>query len=154
MGLDQYLYKKVIGNYDKEIKYWRKFNALHGYICAKKGIEPCSGLDNCEELTLTADQIRAILVDLRAIEEILESASAERVYDPSQTEKEKEMWWGYSKDIADKVAEIMPPVEGFFFGSQYVDSFYYRYIKDSIPAFEEALAAADEGKEVYYLAWY
>lgn len=87
MGLDMYMYRKLyIKNWEhtakenryevtvkrngevledwsnptyieKEVGYWRKFNALHGYIVN----EFAGGLDNCEQIYLSKEDLQKIL---------------------------------------------------------------------------------------------
>ena len=86
MGLDMYMYRKLyVKNWElekedryevtvtrngkvledwsnptyieKEVGYWRKFNALHGYIVD----EFAGGLDNCEQIYLSKEDLQKIL---------------------------------------------------------------------------------------------
>lgn len=149
MGLDQYLYlRKRDQEKDEQIAYWRKFNALHKYITDLLDVEE----DDCVEMDLSDTEIRCILRDLYEVKDILDKA--ERIYDPDQTEEEKDDWWCYSQETDDAVKAILPPCAGFFFGSQEIDAYYYEDVKRSIGAFEHALGLVDSGEEVYYYAWY
>lgn len=54
MGLDMYLYRKTI----KEVAYWRKANAIHGWIINRTG-----DIDDGSNITLNLQD----LVDLRNV---------------------------------------------------------------------------------------
>ena len=156
MGLDQYLFKRNperISNPDAKdelIGRWRKFNALHGYINNFFGLQFPD--DNCKELDLSASKVRVTLADLYAIKEKLDAA--ERIYDPDQTDDEKETWWTYPDEVQEEVAKIMPPVSGFFFGDLDIDAYYYQDVVHAIELFEKALGLIEQGADVYYYAWY
>ena len=127
MGLDMRLYKrmyvrnwehseekkevtvkidgKIIKGFDnpsyitQEVAYWRKFNALHGYIVDNFA----NGEDICQEIWLDYDDIESILKALKNEENQLE------------------------------------PTEGFFFGSQEKDEWYYEDVENAIKVFESIL---------------
>lgn len=81
---------------DFEIGYWRKANAIHGWI-----VDNCAGgEDNCEP----------IYVPLEKLEE-LNSLCNKVLEDPS------------------KAGELLPAREGFFFGSDDYDEWYFKQIQ-------------------------
>ena len=156
MGLDQYLFKRNperVSNPDAKdelIGQWRKFNALHRYINNFFALDFPD--DNCKELDLSSSKVRVTLADLYSVKEKLDAA--ERIYDPDQTDEEKEIWWTYPDEVQEEVAKILPPSPGFFFGSLDIDSGYYQDVVHSIKIFEKALSLIEHGADVYYYAWY
>jgi len=61
MGLDMYLMGFDNG-VECELGYWRKHPDLHGYICR----EFADGVDECQRIPLTKDNMRVILAATRA----------------------------------------------------------------------------------------
>ena len=150
MGLDMYLYKRlytknwehtpeesrfqitVIKNGEvledfsnptyvtTEIAYWRKFNALHGYIVDTYA----SGEDNCQDIYLEYSDLEDIL---NMLKEVLES----------------------------KDSSNLPPREGFFFGSDEVDEYYWEDVKESIRLFEDILSrkGSEDADYIYSASW-
>lgn len=62
MGLDMYLLGGTNDRDTQEIGYWRKHPNLHGYIVKHYA----GGVDECQRIELTADDIQDILI---AVEE-------------------------------------------------------------------------------------
>lgn len=62
MGLDMYFEKRK-KNANEEVGYFRKFNALHNFIVAMKGVED----DNLKEIFLTEDDVIQILNTLKKV---------------------------------------------------------------------------------------
>ena len=56
MGLDMMLYKEV-SQEPVEIGYWRKVNAIHGWIVNNLA----DGVDECQRIPMTADNMRELL---------------------------------------------------------------------------------------------
>jgi hypothetical protein len=150
MGLDMYLYKKnyvkdwefqedvnyhtavtINGEPRKDIKskrvsyvieevaYWRKFNALHGYIVEKHA----DGIDECQEIELS-------LMDLEVILEIMTRIVNEN----------------FNKDV---VETILPPTDGFFFGSQNIGEEYREDVEDTIKILSELIEEEKEASEEF-----
>jgi len=67
MGLDMMMYQKIKKDEylleDREIAYWRKFNALHGFIIK----EFANDVDDCESIPLTCDNLKTILYTLKKV---------------------------------------------------------------------------------------
>lgn len=139
MGLDMRLYKrmyvrnwehseekkevtvkvdgKILEGFDnpsyiiQEVGYWRKFNALHGFIVDNFA----NGVDNCQDIWLDYDDVESILKALKDTENPIK------------------------------------PVEGFFFGSQDMDEWYYEDVKKAIEVFEAVLKDMNSGFGKRYL---
>ena len=145
MGLDMDLYKKIYGSGEgtitlkpwwdengkgKEVDlskvehvlvhvaYWRKANSIHGWI-----VRNCAdGVDECQRIELNSGD----LVRLRNIcQEILDEPGATR---------------------DKKAAELLPPTEGFFFGSQEIGEGYYDDLRHTV----EVLSDIKEDDAEYY----
>lgn len=102
MGLDMYLNDSQ-GN---ELGYWRKANAIHGYIVQKFA----DGVDECQNIKLTRENLAQLRKDCLQV-------------------------------LADKnlARELLPPTEGFFFGSYDVDDWYHDDLKHTVAVIDDAL---------------
>lgn len=107
----------------EDVGYFRKFNALHGYISATA---TPYGIENCQDVYLSAEYIEETLEMLKDL-----------------------------KAHPEKVAEVLPPTDGFFFGSQEVDEYYWQNVDDAIETFQRILDTVDFTKvDVIYYAWW
>jgi hypothetical protein len=92
---------------DFQIGYWRKANAIHGWI-----VKNCAnGEDNCQ----------TILLSIKAMEKLL-SLCVEVLKEHS------------------KASELLPCEDGFFFGSQKYDEWYFEDIKYTKEIIGKAIA--------------
>lgn len=117
MGLDMYLYRKTVS----EAAYWRKANSIHGWFSNQKN----GGLDNCENLTVTVDMLKALRDDCNAVLENHELAM-----------------------------ELLPPTEGFFFGSNELNEWYFQDLKNTSEQLTKILNESDEDDLFEYHAWW
>lgn len=118
MGLDMYLYEKQV----YEVAYWRKANAIHGWIINNSG-----AVDDCTLISLTKQDI----VQLRD--------DCQKVLDKG------------TQEIA---MELLPPAEGFFFGSNQIDEWYWDNIKDTIEKLNKAIdESVDDAMFEYQASW-
>lgn len=138
MGLDMWLYRRKHHDeeLDVEIGYWRKFNALHGYIAAM-----ADNYDSCSEIELSlADLIELRNTCLEIQEKIEQAQTSSNIEEQNAIRKE--------------IAVIMPPVTGFFFGSTAIDDDYKLNIDKSILIFDKAIKLTKQGEQIYYYAWW
>lgn len=115
-----------ISNIVEEVGYWRKFNALHGYIVNHFG----NGEDNCQEIYIHSDDMRNMLNDLK------------KVWD--------------SKDIpgSNVNEDVLPLTQGFFFGNyDTYDEYYWNELKETIDLFESLLSEPNDGDFYYQASW-
>jgi hypothetical protein len=150
MGLDSYLYKKTyVQNWEnnspdskikperisyivEDVGYWRKFNALHNYIVENFA----DGRDDYQHIGLTEGGLRNILDTLQEAQEVLDS-------DASYEFK------------SDKLSEILPTAEGFFFGSNEYDDYYAENVAYTISLLTDLLDECEESEDdcsFYYQA--
>ena len=104
---------------DYQVGYWRKFNALHGWIVDHLG----GGIDECQEIRL----------DDADVEEIINMCS-EILEDHSRAE------------------DLLPCCEGFFFGGQEYDEWYFDNLKYTLDLMKKLQSYVSEGYEVIYQA--
>jgi len=118
MGLDMYLYEKQV----HEVAYWRKANAIHGWIIAYSG-----AVDDGTPIPLTK---RDLYVLREVCLEVLNAHTEERAM------------------------ELLPPTEGFFFGNNKIDEWYWSDVSDTIDklntVFEQSV---DDAMFEYYASW-
>jgi hypothetical protein len=126
----------------EEVMYWRKANQIHGWFC-----------NNTEELVdnvkydVTRENLEQLLSDCKKVLEIL-NASIKSV---TQVEGGWKDGKPYMVDVevydnVDEVLEILPPTQGFFFGSETIDDWYKQDIENTINVLTEEL----EGEGGYY----
>lgn len=99
MGLDMYLYEKQV----HEIAYWRKANAIHGWI-----INHTNAIDDCTPISLTKQD----LIDLRdtclQVLETNDADYAEEMLPPTAgfffgSNEINEYYWSDIRDTVDKL---------------------------------------------------
>ena len=156
MGLDMHLIKREkeckreLWDFDEEMIYWRKANAIHKFLC-----------DNGEEIT---EQIiykvsKTNLEDLLdKCKEVLEKAVLEKGKIQNGKRLTKEGWQPILEDgdtivNEEEISDILPTCEGFFFGSTDYDQYYLSDILKTKEELEKILPTIDfEKDDVYYLA--
>lgn len=137
----------------EEVMYWRKANQIHGWF-----------VNNCEEHTpdvkysLDRNQLVDLVSDCKKVLEILNTS-------PKTTKQVVGGWKNgedYMIDVevydnVDEVLKILPPTQGFFFGSSDIDGWYKEQIEETITTLEEELSATEAdgyGSEYeYYASW-
>ena len=133
----------------EELMYWRKANQIHGWFC-----------NNTEEIVadvryyVTKTDLEVLLETCKSVIEILNTA-------PKVTTQVVGGWKDgeqYMVDVeaydSDVLQEILPPTQGFFFGSDTIDDYYKQDIIDTIKFLEEELPDCEEDAEFeYYASW-
>lgn len=153
MGLDMYMYKRtyvgaeyshrdIKGEIDltrkgkripivlnrvteivEQIGYWRKFNALHGWI-----VNNCAdGIDECQRIYLSEENMDC-LKDV--IQKTLDA-----------------------DDIESAVAENLPPTSGFFFGDGKIDEWFIQDLKDTLAVLEGMSYEDSDVSYEYQASW-
>lgn len=131
-----------------QIGYWRKFNALQTFFQnrVESDYELCHGIyvheDTIKELISTFNKI---LKDIKTCETEETQyctgwCNGEKTYDTKNV---------YKSQVAQ---ELLPPGEGFFYGSQEIDEWYVEDIKYSLKLFKEALKLIELGYDIIYEA--
>ena len=169
MGLDMYLYKKTyvknwnhtspesinyitikqggeerkdikpsrISYITEEVGYWRKFNALHGWFVQNCG----DGEDRCQEMHVSEDTMRELLETLKKVQEILNKSElvTKVVKDWGGNDRQVQVY-----DNTDEIEQLFAPTEGFFFGSNEIDSYFYEDVVSTIELIDSLLRENDE----------
>ena len=109
----------------REIFYWRKFNALHGFIVDTFA----NGVDECQTIEIGKAGVAKIVSALRETARMLK---AKHGLDPTKLP--------------------VKPVGGFFFGSTEIDDYYKRNIEEALEMFDNLLASLSDEETVFYEA--
>ena len=139
-----------ISSVTEQIAYWRKANAIHSWFV--NNVQ--EGVDDCKEHSFGTDELQQ-LVDL--CNKVLEVAKTDTgMVSNGQTFKdgkwENIMVEGTIVTNPEEVAELLPPTEGFFFGSTDIDGYFLEDIKLTVKQLEPYLEKNDEGEYVYRFA--
>lgn len=95
----------ITATVDYGIAYWRKFNALHGWI-----VKHCAdGVDECQEIEVPREDLRQLYGIALEILLVKKTMSDE--------------------DFQAKANELLPATSGFFFGSDKYDEWYLDGVK-------------------------
>ena len=115
----------------EELMYWRKANQIHGWF-----------VDNTEAIE---SDVRHY-VTKQNLEELLKVC--EKVLDILNKSTNTEIFL----DCADEIMELLPPTEGFFFGSELIDEYYENNIEKTVEFLKNELPNCEDGDDFEYLA--
>lgn len=124
----------------EQVGYWRKFNALHGWI-----VNNCAdGVDECQRISLSSDDITKLLDTLKQVQTLLNKAK--------KVVKVEKDWNGEEYDVTvydceDEISDLLSPTQGFFFGGYQIDDYYKHEVDRSVILFEEILDDINTSKE-------
>jgi len=173
MGLDQYIYKKDKNGNTKKLVYYRKFNALQGYIYNIQD-EFGADIDNGKNLELTPEIVACLKEKVKEGLIILFGKSVIDNYNNHKLNFDKyltEDGLKLKKDgvTVNRINSIpskfvdwgirnFPPCVGFFFGSQRIDMYYILtmwILYGNMLDVEEMLKnGLNEGEKIYYSCWW
>ena len=123
MGLDMFLYDAKDENDRCEIGYWRKVNCVHGWFV--NNVQ--KGVDDCGIYPVTRDNL------LKLKEACVKTLEHKDIKDP------------YERGL--KAREILPPMEGFFFGDRGVSDYYFDDLEYTVEILNKVL---DGGRDIVY----
>ena len=123
-----------------QIEYWRKFNALHNYIVKHYA----NGEDDCQEIYIGLEEIETMLDICKKVYKDLKTC-------PKTIKEER----GYKTETYDSevAKKLLPPEDGFFFGSLNIDDWYKDDIEYTIKLFEKVLKLNDNFNIIYVASW-
>jgi hypothetical protein len=150
MGLDMYLTSNKRG----EVLYWRKANHIHGWFERK-----LNGVDNQVEHAIAYDALEDLLMDCIRVKDSLIAGGTqlkdtviESGYkDGKHYEKVEPRPHFKNTKFA---LELLPPTEGFFFGSYDIDEWYLKDIEETIETLSTVLSTKEKGERFYYYCWW
>jgi hypothetical protein len=144
---------KRVSYITEELMYWRKANQIHGWF-----------INNTEEIVagiryyVTKTDLEVLLETCKKVVEILNKT-------PKVTKQVVGGWKDgeefmvdiemYDNDVlVGFIKSILPPTDGFFFGSDVIDDYYKENIVDTIKFLEEELPNCEKSDEFeYYASW-
>lgn len=145
----------------KTIGYWRKANAVHGWIvrnCAQ-GVDECQRIDMDREDLVALRQ--ACLIGLQDRDNAIPDEneihidgssgnSAEAVADIIQAIKRESQNSNTSIEAVIDPNNPIPPIGGFFFGSTAKDEYYYHQLANTVETINSILASDPDDTYRYY----
>lgn len=139
--------EKKISEISEMIAYWRKANAIHSWFV--NNVQ--NGKDDCEEYEFSVFQMQE-LVDLCKL--VLKTAKTKQGkvfsgYTFEDGKRVKHYQDGVEVVNPEEVAELLPPVDGFFFGSTDIDEYFLEDVQSTIDQLEPYLAKDETGKYIY-----
>ena len=146
---------------DKCVGYWRKANAVHGWI-----VRNCAnGVDECQRISMSREDLKNLRnacvkeldnrsnalpdVEPKVINEHGENAEqvAQSIMDVMKSESAK----AHTTVMLDDPLDLVPTA-GFFFGSTSKDEYYYHSIEYTLDLMNSLLAYLTDDDYVYYEA--
>ena len=182
MGLDMYLYKRTyvkkwehqsdensfdvtvkrggktyskiqperISYIEEQIMYWRKANQIHGWF-------KFNGTELIEEVkySVNLDDVNKLLDTCKQVLEILNKSKMKTVQVRSGWSGGEEIYSDVEViDCEDDVLDLLPPTEGFFYGSSDINEYYKETVEETIQFLETEIPLCDEYDEFeYYASW-
>ena len=135
----------------EEVAYWRKANQIHGWF-----------VNNCEEVVadvkyyVTRENLEELLETCKKVVEMLNSSTKTTKKVVSGWSGGEEMYTDIEVYDTEDILEILPPTQGFFFGSDSIDEWYKKDIEDTIKVLEDELSVPKIGYGAdyeYYASW-
>lgn len=162
----------------KNLAYWRKANWLHGFIVKSFA----GGIDQCQEIVLTKENVKLVFDKVCEAAAILEGASivpqkhvktdtgtgviCDLVDDGEPVPIGKDgaglatiVWqwnrpWAIDSAARDRLAKLLPPFDGLFFGSQDFDEYYANDVFETRRVLKTVLDEWDDDSTyVYRASW-
>lgn len=162
MGLDMYIYKRRKGRSaenETEVAYWRKANQIHNFFDNNLG-EGC-GVENCRYYLVSEEVLNELLNVCNKIlemeHEFVDTGKTVNILKRNEESGKPEIIEQPIKVIKDpsKIEELLPTIDGFFFGDTDYDEYYLEDIEDTKEILEKILKETNfEKEELYYYAWW
>jgi hypothetical protein len=131
----------------EELMYWRKANQIHGWFCNNTE-EKISDI----QYYVTKNDLEVLLETCKTVLKIIEDS-------PMITKQVVGGWKNgeeYMVDVKEYdnelLKDLLPPTDGFFFGSDVIDDYYKENVIDTINFLEQELPNCDEYDEFEYRA--
>lgn len=147
-----------------EVGYWRKANQIHNWFV--ENIQ--NGVDDRERYEVSKADLQKLLMICKKVNRL---APKKRVVPHFRRQGDKADWRGrmdisflgrdfnksskLSPVVQKQIADLLPTVEGFYFGGTEYDHYYFDDIAETIETIENALTSVDFEKEilVYVSSW-
>lgn len=107
-------------NVQVPVGYWRKANAIHGWI-----VENCAdGVDECQDIYISREKAEELVALCKM-----------------------------TLDVPSMAGSVLPPKQGFFFGSYDIDEYYKWDLEHTIEVFEKVLKSDKVESIIYRASW-
>lgn len=134
----------------EELMYWRKANQIHGWFVhnTQEVVEEVKYYVTKEDLDNLLDVCKQVLdvmakSKMKTVQVRSGWSGGEETYSDVET-----------YDCEDEIRELLPPTEGFFYGSYEIDEWYKNNIEETVEFLERELPKCDEYDEFeYYASW-
>jgi DNA primase len=113
--------KRLVNSIETEAMYWRKANAIHKWFVDNVQ----DGVDECQEHDVSVEDLQTLVA---LCKEVLANRENE-----------------------ERVLELMPPQDGFFFGSTEISDYFWEEVERTISELEALLST--EGIENWYFTY-
>jgi hypothetical protein len=141
---------KRVSYITEELMYWRKANQIHGWFVhngreMEEEVLYRLTLEDLRNLLDTCNQVLGLLnkSEKRVIQVKSGWSGGEEIYSDSEV-----------FDCVDEVEELLPPTQGFFYGSYEIDEWYKQTIEETVEFLEKELPNCQEDDEFeYYASW-
>lgn len=126
----------------EEIGYWRKANAIHNWFV--ENVQ--NGEDDCETYVVSKDKIKELKKICERVYDSLDDNDMKKVVNEDGFEEEV-----YNNtEIAE---ELLPTVDGFFFGGTGYTKWYKDSLLDTIHICNDCEFVADDMEFLYHSSW-
>jgi hypothetical protein len=134
----------------EELMYWRKANQIHGWFTSNTAevteeVLYRVTLEDLKNLLDTCKQVLGIMdkSNKKMVQVVSGWSGGERTYSDVET-----------FDCEDEIMELLPPTQGFFYGSSEIDEWYKQSIEETVEFLEKEIPKSDEYDEFeYYASW-
>ena len=152
MGLDMY----IESNKRSQVMAWRKANHIHGWFQRKLG-----EVINCKRHPIKLSDIEDLLdVCIKVKDSLiaggmyLKDTVVERTYNMTKGQWDDKVEPRPHFKNTKLALELLPSVDGPFFGDNSIDEWYLKDIEDTIETLTEVLSTKQTNERFYYLAWW
>ena len=134
----------------EELMYWRKANQIHGWF-----------VHNTQEVVeevkyyVTKEDLQNLLDVCKQVLDVMAKSKMKTVQVRSGWSGGEETYSDVETyDCEDEIRELLPPTEGFFYGSYEIDEWYKNNIEETVEFLERELPKSDEHDDFeYYASW-
>ena len=136
----------------EDVMYWRKANQIHGWFCSN-----CDCVVDEVKYNVSRTDLEVLLEACKQVIDVLNKCPKKIIQveggwkDGEPYMVDLETFDG--DDVEEIIKEILPPTQGFFYGSYHIDNWYKQDIEDTIKFLEEELKTDDNGEYEYYASW-
>jgi len=139
----------------EEVAYWRKANQIHKWFVDNVQ----GGNDDCKEYYVEREQLRELLATVITVLQGSQLVAGKITNGYTLTSTGTEVVRNPIVEDGQRIADpsvanaLLPTQEGFFFGGNEYDQYYYEDLKYTRETLSELLAEEDNGEFYYHSSW-